>query len=127
MTWQIVQVNEKGQLRLSRRALLPDAENSSDSEDSAASQETTDKGSPKKVVTEQSKDKAGATKGRSSSKSNLSENTIQKKFIRKLVGPGKDRLETNKEKEKKSSSNPLSRISSEDGNSLVNGEANNIG
>ncbi|XP_062113893.1 polyribonucleotide nucleotidyltransferase 1, chloroplastic isoform X2 [Humulus lupulus] len=120
---KLIEVNEKGQLRLSRRALLPDAENSSDSEDSAASQETSDKGSPKKMVSEQSKDKGGATKGRSSSKSNLSENSIQKKFIRKLVGPGKE----NKEKEKKSSSKPLSSISSKDGNSLVNGEANNIG
>uniref|UniRef100_A0A803Q492 polyribonucleotide nucleotidyltransferase n=1 Tax=Cannabis sativa TaxID=3483 RepID=A0A803Q492_CANSA len=115
---KLIEVNEKGQLRLSRRALLPDTENSSDSKDSAKENVGDQK-------TEQSKDnKASTTKGRSSSKSSLSENSPQKKFIRKLVAPNKDNSETNKEKEKKSGSKPLSSISSKDGNSLVNGEAN---
>ncbi|KAM6567977.1 hypothetical protein CsatA_027105 [Cannabis sativa] len=115
---KLIEVNEKGQLRLSRRALLPDTENSSDSKDSAKENVGGQK-------TEQSKDnKASTTKGRSSSKSSLSENSPQKKFIRKLVAPNKDNSETNKEKEKKSGSKPLSSISSKDGNSLVNGEAN---
>lgn len=138
----VIQVNDKGQLRLSRRALLPDAdpENASakqqtgDSKDAPASTETPDKGSPKKMLSvgegdvseeniEQPEDKI---KARGSHKSDLVENTLlpQKKFIRRLVSPGKDGSHANKEKAKKSSNKAVSSISSKDKSSLVNGEAN---
>lgn len=131
----VIQVNDKGQLRLSRRALLPDSdpENASakqqtgDSKDSAASTRTPDKGSPKKILSEenieQPEDKTKATR---STKSNLAESTLlpQKKFIRRLVSTGKDGPQTSKDKAKKSSSKAVSSVSSKDKSSLVNGEAN---
>ncbi|XP_048333222.2 polyribonucleotide nucleotidyltransferase 1, chloroplastic isoform X2 [Ziziphus jujuba] len=132
---KLIEVNDKGQLRLSRRALLPDSdpENASakqqtgDSKDSAASTRTPDKGSPKKILSEenieQPEDKTKATR---STKSNLAESTLlpQKKFIRRLVSTGKDGPQTSKDKTKKSSSKAVSSVSSKDKSSLVNGEAN---
>ncbi|KAH7522759.1 hypothetical protein FEM48_Zijuj07G0172500 [Ziziphus jujuba var. spinosa] len=132
---KLIEVNDKGQLRLSRRALLPDSdpENASakqqtgDSKDSAASTRTPDKGSPKKILSEenieQPEDKTKATR---STKSNLAESTLlpQKKFIRRLVSTGKDGPQTSKDKAKKSSSKAVSSVSSKDKSSLVNGEAN---
>ncbi|KAM1108951.1 probable polyribonucleotide nucleotidyltransferase 1, chloroplastic [Malus sylvestris] len=104
---KLIEVNEKGQLRLSRKALLPDtgAENASakqstgDSND-VASQESSDKGSPKR------------------------EELPQKKFIRRLVSTAKDRPNISKDKTKKSNSKVVSSVSSTDENTLVNGEAN---
>lgn len=128
--WLVLQVNEKGQLRLSRRALLPET-----SPDKSSSEETSDEGSTKKVMTGtkgnmeektvQAKDKAGTTKASSSNKS-PSENTPlpQKKLIRKPVAPGKDRLDTNKEKSRKSGGKPVSSVAGKDEKSLVNKEAN---
>ncbi|KAM0980406.1 hypothetical protein ACFX2A_013848 [Malus domestica] len=113
---KLIEVNEKGQLRLSRKALLPDtdAENASskqptgDSSD-IASQETSDKGSTKKIVSTPKRDLAGELP--------------QKKFIRRLVSAAKDRPNINKDKTKKSSK-VVSSVSSKDENTLVNGEAN---
>ncbi|EXB68042.1 Polyribonucleotide nucleotidyltransferase [Morus notabilis] len=128
---KLIEVNEKGQLRLSRRALLPET-----NPDNSSSEETSDEGSPKKVVTiargnmeektEQAKAKVGTTKARSSNKSSSSENTLlpQKKFIRKPVAPGKGRLDTNKEKVRKSGGKPVSSIAGKDDISIVNKEAN---
>ncbi|XP_050122584.1 polyribonucleotide nucleotidyltransferase 1, chloroplastic-like isoform X4 [Malus sylvestris] len=113
---KLIEVNEKGQLRLSRKALLPDtdAENASskqptgDSSD-VASQETSDKGSTKKIISTPKRDLAGELP--------------QKKFIRRLVSAAKDRPNINKDKTKKSSK-VVSSVSSKDENTLVNGEAN---
>ncbi|TQD94097.1 hypothetical protein C1H46_020292 [Malus baccata] len=113
---KLIEVNEKGQLRLSRKALLPDtdAENASskqptgDSND-VASQETSDKGSTKKIISTPKRDLAGELP--------------QKKFIRRLVSAAKDRPNINKDKTKKSSK-VVSNVSSKDENTLVNGEAN---
>nr|XP_028948397.1 polyribonucleotide nucleotidyltransferase 1, chloroplastic-like isoform X4 [Malus domestica] len=113
---KLIEVNEKGQLRLSRKALLPDtdAENASskqptgDSSD-IASQETSDKGSTKKIVSTPKRDLAGELP--------------QKKFIRRLVSAAKDRPNINKDKTKKSSK-VVSSVSSKDENTSVNGEAN---
>lgn len=124
---KLIEVNEKGQLRLSRRALLPET-----SPDKSSSEETSDEGTTKKVMTGakgnmeektvQAKDKDGTTKASSSNKSPSSENTPlpQKKLIRKPVAPGKDRLDTNKEKSRKSGGKPVSSVAGKDENSLVN-------
>lgn len=76
--------------------------------------------------TVQAKDKDGTTKASSSNKSPSSENTPrpQKKLIRKPVAPGKDRLDTNKEKSRKSGGKPVSSVAGKDEKSLVNKEAN---
>lgn len=128
----MVQVNDKGQLRLSRRALLPDTnpenasenQHTSDSKDTLASQQTHDKDSPKKMATVAKGDVSEENnkqpeKSTGSSKSNSAENILipQKKFIKRLVRPGKDGSHSSKEKAKKSTS-------SRDKSSLVNGEAN---
>ncbi|XP_009353073.1 probable polyribonucleotide nucleotidyltransferase 1, chloroplastic isoform X1 [Pyrus x bretschneideri] len=113
---KLIEVNEKGQLRLSRKALLPDtdAEKASskqptgDSND-VASQETSDKGSTKKII--------------STPKRDVAEELPQKKFIRRLVSAAKDGPNINKDKAKKSSK-VVGSVSSKDENTLVNGEAN---
>jgi polyribonucleotide nucleotidyltransferase len=141
----VMQVNDKGQLRLSRRALLPDADpenpsakqhTGSTTKDAAASQKTPEEGSGKKVVNdpkdslaekniEQPKDKISTPKLASSTKSTAAEDAQfpQKKFIRRLVGAARDRSNTNKDTSKKSSSEEVSSLSSKDETSLVNGEA----
>jgi polyribonucleotide nucleotidyltransferase len=140
-----IQVNDKGQLRLSRRALLPDADpenpsakqnTGSTTKDTAASQLTPEEGSGKKVVNapkdglaekniEQPKDKISTPKLASSTKSTATEDAQlpQKKFIRRLVGAARDRSNANKDTSKKSSSKEVSSVSSKDETNLVNGEA----
>ena len=136
----IVQVNDKGQLWLSRRALLPNTnpenvsvnQHTSDSKDTLASQQTPHKGSPKKMPTvakgdvseENNKQPENST---GSPRSNSAENILvpQKKFIRRLVSPGRDGSHTSKEKAKKSSSKAVRSVSFQDQTSLVNGEGNN--
>lgn len=115
------QVNEKGQLRLSRRALLPDA----DPENANVRQPT---GDSKDVASQEtsSKDKIRTSKITSSPKNNSVESTLlpQKKFIRRSVSPAKDGLNINKDATEKSSSRVVSSLSSKGENSLVNGGAN---
>lgn len=141
----VIQVNDKGQLRLSRRALLPDADpenpsakqhTCSTTKDAGASQKTPEEGSGKKVVNapmdglaeknnEEPNDKSSTTRLASSTKSSAAEDAQlpQKKFIRRLVGAAKDRSTTIKDTSKKSSSTEVSSVSSKDETSLVNGEA----
>lgn len=126
-----MQVNEKGQLRLSHRALLPDTDPekasakqpTGDAKDVVGSQETSEKGLPKKMISIRKGDLA---ENISSPKNNTAENTLlpQKKFIRRLVTPAKDRPNINKDKTKKSSSEVVNSVSSNGENTLVNGEAN---
>ncbi|KAE8099760.1 hypothetical protein FH972_017714 [Carpinus fangiana] len=142
---KLIEVNDKGQLRLSRRALLPDADpenpsakqhTGSTTKDAGASQKTPEEGSGKKVVNalkdglaeknnEEPKDKSSTTKLASSAKSTAAEDAQlpQKKFIRRLAGTAKDRSTTLKDTSKKSSSKEVSSVSSKDETSLVNGEA----
>lgn len=125
-----MQVNEKGQLRLSHRALLPDTDPekasakqpTGDTKDVVGSQETSDKGRKKMISIR----KGDLAEDISSPKNNTAENTLlpQKKFIRRLVTPAKDRPNINKDKTKKSSSEVVNSISSNGESTLVNGEAN---
>ncbi|KAB1223301.1 putative polyribonucleotide nucleotidyltransferase 1, chloroplastic [Morella rubra] len=105
---KLIEVNDKGQLRLSRRALLPDADpeshggkqhTGSTTRDSVASQKAPEKGSAKRVPkdslaeenVEQPKDKPSTHKLSSSPKSTPADDALlpQKKFVR--------RFDTNKE------------------------------
>uniref|UniRef100_A0A5B6ZTB5 polyribonucleotide nucleotidyltransferase n=1 Tax=Davidia involucrata TaxID=16924 RepID=A0A5B6ZTB5_DAVIN len=132
---KLIEINEKGQLRLSRRALLPDPNpekpsvkqnTSSLAEENAASQKVPDKGTSKKVMnmvkdglaevnTEQPKDKSSALEPTNSPQSNSTEDNLlpQEKIVKRLVRSVKDGPYTNKDRSKKSKNE----------SNLVNGEA----
>jgi len=111
----VLQINDKGQLRLSHRALLPDA----DPDDS----NSTDKGSLEEVIsltnaglveekTEQNA-KVNTRKSRTSSKRSSEDNSAlpSKKFIRRS---SEDKPVTNKDKIKKSGNKDESSLVSEE-------------
>ncbi|KAI9186074.1 hypothetical protein LWI28_013516 [Acer negundo] len=107
---KLIEVNDKGQLRLSRKALLPE----------------TDDGAAEEKI-EQPKDKVGTPKFESSPRSNSQEGTLlpQKKVkvFKRVASPAKEGPYINKERTKKSGSKAVSSISSKDRSSLVDGEA----
>lgn len=108
-----MQVNEKGQLRLSVKALLPESETEKDGQKQQPPGDSTkDKGSPRKYVNA-SKDRAADEKtgqvGGASKVASGDELVLKKKDVRRATGGG--------EKSTKNSS------SDKDRSSLVNGEA----
>ncbi|KAJ6975012.1 polyribonucleotide nucleotidyltransferase 1 [Populus alba x Populus x berolinensis] len=107
---KLIEVNGKGQLRLSRKALLPEAT----SEKSSAEQQARDL---TEGNTEQSKDKSRATKFVNPTKVESVEDAplSKKKAYKRLTSSARDGL--------KNSSTTVSSIASKDENSLVNGEA----
>ena len=118
-----MQVNEKGQLRLSRKALLPEPA----VEDPSG--KATDKDNPKRteVATkrqiEQLNDNTSAAE---SPKSNKVENTpVSQKVSKKIVYSARNESNTNKDRSKKGSNKVDSGIgiSTNDGTTMVNGEA----
>ncbi|CAL5435579.1 unnamed protein product [Camellia sinensis] len=140
---KLIEINEKGQLRLSRRALLPDAPEKPSlkhrtgdlTKESAASQKASDKGTPKKVVnmhkdgliggkTEQSADKSSTVKHTGSLRSHSQQDNLPKeKVVKRLDSSAKDGASTIKETPKRSSSKVIGSVSSENKSTLVNGEA----
>ena len=108
----MIQVNEKGQLRLSRRALLPEADQDSSSKDNtgnpsrnkAAMQKGPDK-STSKIAGKENMEQSNVQKGVVAASGSSSEDAakLQKKFIRKEATATKDRP-INKEKTKSTSS-----------------------
>ncbi|CAK9152147.1 unnamed protein product [Ilex paraguariensis] len=137
-------INEKGQLRLSRRALLPDPnpENSSVKQrpsnfnNNTASQKTADKGTPKKVLgitkdglagnnIEHPKSKNVAPKLTNPIKHKSAEDILfsEDKVVKRLDSSAKDGPYFNMDRQKKSSRKPVISISSNNENTLVNGEA----
>ncbi|XP_030517731.1 probable polyribonucleotide nucleotidyltransferase 1, chloroplastic isoform X1 [Rhodamnia argentea] len=141
---KLIEINDKGQLRLSRRALLPDPDpkefgmqqTAGAAGEESASTLSTDKGPAKKVVLthkdnfseesiEQTEDKVSLAKVTGSPKSISTDQTIQprKKAIKRLVSPPKDKAYISKERPKKSSSKAVSSIPANNESTLVNGEA----
>ncbi|PNX73327.1 polyribonucleotide nucleotidyltransferase [Trifolium pratense] len=115
------QINEKGQLRLSYRAMLPDADSdSSNSSDEGSSEEVTSLTNAGLV-----EDKVKTPKGTASSKRSSEDNSVlpSKKFIRRSVSPSQEKPISNKDKIKKSGNKAVSSVSSKDENSLVGDEA----
>ncbi|KHN34651.1 Polyribonucleotide nucleotidyltransferase [Glycine soja] len=104
---KLIEINEKGQLRLSHRALLPDTE-----------------ASPKDGLveekTEQSKDKSSTPNVTASSKRSSEDDSVlpSKKFVRRLVSSSLDKPFTNKDKTKKSSNKAVGSVSGKDESSL---------
>ncbi|KAJ9179870.1 hypothetical protein P3X46_008184 [Hevea brasiliensis] len=129
---KLIEVNEKGQLRLSRKALLPEptvekpsAKQDENDQKTLASQKATDKSNPRKTVispqdgvteekTEKLKDKT----------SDAVEDTpvSQKKVYKKLASSTRDGPNVNKDRPKKSNNKVVTSVPTKDGNTLVNGE-----
>ncbi|XP_075100008.1 polyribonucleotide nucleotidyltransferase 1, chloroplastic isoform X2 [Nicotiana tabacum] len=121
------EINDKGQLRLSRRALLPDPEpekqsakprSASLSNDNVVSPKTLDKGKPKKAL----------TVSNDGSASRSAESLKDKTFPMKLSSPGKEAAKRLVSPEKDGPDKPQTKksdgnISSKSGNAVVNGEA----
>ncbi|KAJ6434005.1 hypothetical protein OIU84_017674 [Salix udensis] len=108
---KLIEVNEKGQLRLSRKALLPEAT----SEKSSVEQQARDL---TEGNTEQSKDKSSASKFVNPIKVDSVEDAplSKKKVYKRLTSSARDGPQKNR-------SRTISSITSKDENSLVNGEA----
>nr|XP_043631737.1 polyribonucleotide nucleotidyltransferase 1, chloroplastic [Erigeron canadensis] len=103
---KLIEINEKGQLRLSRKALLPDQGTDKPNENQSTAGETKDSGAPQKYA-----DKSKLRRSSSMPKDKSSEVTFSKRY----VGPRKN--------EPKTSSSELDVASSDSGSALVNGEA----
>ncbi|XP_061356746.1 polyribonucleotide nucleotidyltransferase 1, chloroplastic isoform X2 [Gastrolobium bilobum] len=144
---KLIEINDKGQLRFSHRALLPntDPDNSNSdvrqppgklTEDTEASSKSPDKDLSKNITSlpkdglaeekiEQPKDKISSPKVTASSKRSSEDDSVlpSKKFIRKSVSPSPDKPSSNKDKMKKSSNKAVGSVSGKDESSLVSGEA----
>ncbi|KAJ6846592.1 putative polyribonucleotide nucleotidyltransferase 1, chloroplastic [Iris pallida] len=122
---KLIEVNEKGQLRLSHRALLPEAEDgakqSSTKEnippnDGSVPENSLSVRTPLKKVTVSSKE-VTSSQERPNDKN-------QEKFVRKLVNAARDGSHINKDGQKKSSNKAITGTpTSKNGANLVNGEA----
>lgn len=112
-----LQKNDKGQLRLSHRALLPDSgpDNQNVKQEAEKSAEQN---------TEQPKDKTYTPKVTASHKRSSEDDSLlpSKKFTRKLVNRTQDKTSANKDKTKKNSKEEVGSVSIKDESSLV-GEA----
>ncbi|XP_035831118.1 polyribonucleotide nucleotidyltransferase 1, chloroplastic isoform X2 [Helianthus annuus] len=98
---KLIEINEKGQLRLSRKALLPDQGTAGGSKDSGTPQKSTDKSKPRQSVNTPKGD---------------GDKTSEGTFTKRYVGSRKN--------EPKTSSNKSDAVASGDGGSaLINGEA----
>lgn len=130
---KLIEVNEKGQLRLSRKALLPEptvempsAKQDANDQKTLASQKATDKSNPRRTV---NSPKEGvneeATEKLKDKTSDAVEDAavLQKKVYKRLASSARDGPNVNKDKPKKSSNKVVTGVASEDGSTLVNGEA----
>uniref|UniRef100_A0A7C9ACQ8 polyribonucleotide nucleotidyltransferase n=1 Tax=Opuntia streptacantha TaxID=393608 RepID=A0A7C9ACQ8_OPUST len=122
---KLIEVNEKGQLRLSRRALLPDTDplvpsskqqTTAGPKESSASQSTTVKSAAKKVTSTGKNGSVAPTKGSSE------DGVPRGKFVRRAVTAARDGPSISKDKRKKRSK--ATRTATSDAqSSLINGEA----
>ncbi|XP_073034895.1 probable polyribonucleotide nucleotidyltransferase 1, chloroplastic isoform X1 [Primulina eburnea] len=132
---KLIEINGKGQLRLSRRALLPDSntENSGKTQLTVdLSEENIEKSKRKRVTkavevenAELSDEISVDIKVTRSSKSKPVEadTLMEDKFVKKLVSSAKDALESERSRPKKSSDKPAISVSSKNETAVVNGEA----
>ncbi|GAV82773.1 KH_1 domain-containing protein/S1 domain-containing protein/RNase_PH domain-containing protein/RNase_PH_C domain-containing protein [Cephalotus follicularis] len=141
---KLIEVNDKGQLRLSRRALLPETntektnvkqDTSEPTSGIADSDKELEKNTPKTYVNapndglaeekmEQPNDKITASKAVGSTSTSTDDTNLpQKKVYKRLANAAKDVSYTNKDRPKKSNSKAVSSLTGNDGSNLVNGEA----
>ncbi|KAK4404626.1 putative polyribonucleotide nucleotidyltransferase 1, chloroplastic [Sesamum angolense] len=110
---KLIEINEKGQLRLSRRALLPEPNPEKPS------------ANPIKASAELPEDKSLDVDVQTPAKSEPAEpiTLVEDKFVKRLVSSGKDTPETDKSRPKKSTSKPVINVSGNSENPVINGEA----
>ncbi|XP_004493216.3 probable polyribonucleotide nucleotidyltransferase 1, chloroplastic isoform X1 [Cicer arietinum] len=134
---KLIEINDKGQLRLSHRALLPDADpDNSNSNATAALPDSANNGLSDEATsltnaglvegkTEQTNDNFNTPKGTVSSKRNSEDDSVlpSKKFIRRSVSPSQDKPVANKDKIKKTGNRAVSSVSGKDESSLVGEQA----
>lgn len=115
----VIQINEKGHLRLSRRALLPDSEKTSpNQQDSNSTEESTTSGD---VPAEQDPKNKAPSSRRKVSAAQADKN--KEKASKRADSSARTGPYINKDKEKKSSSKAVPEVVSKDGAQMVNGEA----
>ncbi|ERM93561.1 probable polyribonucleotide nucleotidyltransferase 1, chloroplastic isoform X1 [Amborella trichopoda] len=119
---KLIEINEKGHLRLSRRALLPDPgpdKSSAKPKSSSPSKEysVAQNASPEKGTKEEENKEEASSRASQPAKVSTPE-----KFIRKLVA-AKDGVNVNKEKQTKSGGKTITSAMAKDEATLVNGEA----
>nr|DAD29142.1 TPA_asm: hypothetical protein HUJ06_030610 [Nelumbo nucifera] len=147
MDVKLIEINEKGQLRLSRRALLPDPNpekpsgkqrTSGPTKENVSSQTSPDKATTKKIGgtakstliedgIQQPQEKGAPLKVTNPSKRNTSAQVglvPEEKVLKRLVSSATDSPSLNKDKQKKSNSKAVSSVAGKDGTDLVKGEAN---
>ncbi|CAA2955965.1 probable polyribonucleotide nucleotidyltransferase 1, chloroplastic [Olea europaea subsp. europaea] len=142
---KLIEINEKGQLRLSHRALLPDPTPEKQNikertgylvKEGTISQKALEKGKQKKtssgskdattVENAEPREEKNSTielTSPSKSKSAEADAPTEDKFVKKSVIPPKDVPATNKGRPKKSSNKPAVNISIKSESAVVNGEA----
>ncbi|KAJ4843701.1 Purine nucleoside phosphorylase [Turnera subulata] len=124
---KLIEVNDKGHLRLSRKALLPEPTQEKSTENKQASDPTktavSSTDSLYEEETEASQDKPSGQKLVDSSERLEETHHPQKRVYKRGAGSTKDVEEIKKGRPRKSRSKAVSSITSEDKSSLVNGEA----
>ncbi|KAD7479773.1 hypothetical protein E3N88_02909 [Mikania micrantha] len=107
---KLIEINEKGQLRLSRKALLPDQSTDKPNENQSTAGISKDSGTLQKDT------EKGKARRRSSTPKSDMDMSPEGTFIKRYVGSRKNEPKT-------SSSKPDTTASSDSGSALVNGEA----
>ncbi|KAJ0982562.1 hypothetical protein J5N97_010817 [Dioscorea zingiberensis] len=114
---KLIEINEKGHLRLSRRALLPDSEKTSPN---PQINNSTDESIPSDVPVEQDSKNMTTSSPRKASAAQADKSKVKAK----RVASSKTGPYINKDREKKSSSKEVPEVLvSKDGSHMVNGEA----
>ncbi|XP_073277414.1 probable polyribonucleotide nucleotidyltransferase 1, chloroplastic isoform X3 [Primulina huaijiensis] len=132
---KLIEINGKGQLRLSRRALLPDSNTENSGEKQLTvdlSEENIEKSKRKRVTKAVEVENAELSDEisvdievtRSSKSKSVEANSLMEdKFVKKLVSSAKDAVESERSRPKKSSNKPAISISSKNETAVVNGES----
>ncbi|KAL2320519.1 hypothetical protein Fmac_029488 [Flemingia macrophylla] len=116
---KLIEINDKGQLRLSHRAMLPDTD-PDNSKSPGKLTEDADETSPKSPDNDLSNKVSSTPKVTASSKRSSEDDSVlpAKKFVRRLVSSSQDKPFINRDKTKKSSNKEAGSVSGKDENSL---------
>ncbi|KAK6159038.1 hypothetical protein DH2020_006352 [Rehmannia glutinosa] len=121
---KLIEINEKGQLRLSRRALLPEPNPEKPSTKLRSGNPTKESTDSQKAYEKSNKQKNTSSGPNSDVEVDNAEppedKSVEDKFVKRLVSSGKD---TDKIRPKKNSSKPVDDISRKNESAVVNGDA----
>nr|GMC79252.1 probable polyribonucleotide nucleotidyltransferase 1, chloroplastic [Ipomoea batatas] len=126
---KLIEINDKGQLRLSRRALLPNPDPekpkqqaASPAKDTSVSQKSLEKSKTKSSASKDALEMANANPAKDKN-STLENKKPPKELAKKSISPVKDGQNTDKDKAMKGSDKSAINLSSKSEGALVNGEA----